>query len=113
VPQIVIVIIIIIIIIIIVVVVVVVVVVAFTAVSTQRLGKHVPAATDTHETIEVLLETVFSTRYVKLLVLDHSEGETHQTDVCLYGILCKFHFYILFRLAGLCRSSNPIIIYNT
>jgi ParB-like chromosome segregation protein Spo0J len=30
--------------------------------SRQRLGKHVPAATDTHATIEVLLETVFSTR---------------------------------------------------
>jgi hypothetical protein len=30
------------------------------AVSRQRLGKHIPAATDTHATIEVLLETVFS-----------------------------------------------------
>jgi hypothetical protein len=32
----------------------------------QRLGKHVPAATNTHSTIEVLLETVrvFPTRYV-------------------------------------------------
>jgi hypothetical protein len=28
----------------------------------QRLGKHVPAVTDTHATIEILLETVFSTR---------------------------------------------------
>jgi hypothetical protein len=32
-----------------------------TFVSRQRLGKHVPAATDKHKTIEVLLETVFST----------------------------------------------------
>jgi hypothetical protein len=29
------------------------------------LVKHVPAATDTHATIEVLLETVFSIRSVK------------------------------------------------
>jgi hypothetical protein len=36
-----------------------------TFVSRQRLGKHVPAATDTHATIEVLLETVFSTRSVR------------------------------------------------
>jgi hypothetical protein len=33
-----------------------------TFVSRQRLGKHVPAATDKHATIKVLLETVFSTR---------------------------------------------------
>jgi hypothetical protein len=31
----------------------------------QRLGKHVPAATDTRATIEILLETVFSTRSVQ------------------------------------------------
>jgi hypothetical protein len=36
-----------------------------TFVSKQRLGKHVPAATDTHATIEILLETVFSTRSVQ------------------------------------------------
>jgi hypothetical protein len=30
----------------------------------QRLGKHVPAATNTHATIEVPLKTVFSTRSV-------------------------------------------------
>jgi hypothetical protein len=33
-----------------------------TFVSTQRLGKHIAVATDMHATIEVLLETVFSTR---------------------------------------------------
>jgi hypothetical protein len=33
---------------------------AFRAVCRQRLGKHVPAATDTHATIEVLLEAGFS-----------------------------------------------------
>jgi hypothetical protein len=36
-----------------------------TFVSRQRLNKHVPAATDKHATIEVLLETVFSTRPVQ------------------------------------------------
>jgi hypothetical protein len=36
-----------------------------TFVSRQRLGKHVPAATDTHATIEVLLSMVFSTRSVQ------------------------------------------------
>jgi hypothetical protein len=36
-----------------------------TFVSRQRLGKHLPAATDTHATIEVLLEMVFSIRSVE------------------------------------------------
>jgi hypothetical protein len=36
-----------------------------TFVSTQRLGKHVDTATDTHITIEVLLETAFSTLSVQ------------------------------------------------
>jgi hypothetical protein len=32
------------------------------AISRQRFGKHVSAAADTHATIEVLLETMFSIR---------------------------------------------------
>jgi hypothetical protein len=36
--------------------------VACRVVSRQRHGKHVPAATDAHATIEVLLDTVFSIR---------------------------------------------------
>jgi hypothetical protein len=36
-----------------------------TFVSRQWLGKHVAAATDMHSIIEVLLETVFSTRSVQ------------------------------------------------
>jgi hypothetical protein len=36
-----------------------------TFVSRQRLGKHVPAAADTHATIEVVLELVFSARSVQ------------------------------------------------
>jgi hypothetical protein len=38
-----------------------------TFVSRQRLGKYVPAATDTHATIEVMLETAFSARSVKMV----------------------------------------------
>jgi hypothetical protein len=34
-------------------------------VSRQRIGKHVPAATNTHTTIVLLLETVFYTRSVQ------------------------------------------------
>jgi hypothetical protein len=37
-----------------------------TFVSRQRLGKHIPAATDTHATIEVLLETAFSIRSLQM-----------------------------------------------
>jgi hypothetical protein len=36
-------------------------IIACIAVSRQLLGKYVPAATNTHATIEVLLEKVFST----------------------------------------------------
>jgi hypothetical protein len=34
-------------------------------VSRHRIGKYVPVATNTHATIELLLETVFSTRSVQ------------------------------------------------
>jgi hypothetical protein len=34
-------------------------------VSRQRIGKHVPAATNTNTTIELLLETAFSIRSVQ------------------------------------------------
>jgi hypothetical protein len=36
-----------------------------TFVSRQRLGKHIPAPTDKHATIDVMLVTVFSTRSVQ------------------------------------------------
>jgi hypothetical protein len=39
--------------------------VAVKPVSRQWIGKHVPAATTTHTTVELLLETVFSTRSVQ------------------------------------------------
>jgi hypothetical protein len=34
-------------------------------VSRQLIGKHIPAATNAHATMELLLETVFSTRSVQ------------------------------------------------
>jgi hypothetical protein len=36
------------------------------AAARKRLGKHVPAETDTQASIEILLETVFSTRSVQM-----------------------------------------------
>jgi hypothetical protein len=36
-----------------------------TFVSRQQLGKHFPSVTDTHATIDLLLDTAFSTRSVK------------------------------------------------
>jgi hypothetical protein len=54
-----------------------------TFVSRQRLGKHVPAATDTHATTEILLETTF--------LLDPCKGvirkTTGTTESALYGSL--------------------------
>jgi hypothetical protein len=41
------------------------------AVARQRLDKHIFAATDTHETTDDLLETMFPMRFVPPL---HSEG---------------------------------------
>jgi hypothetical protein len=35
------------------------------SVSRQRIGKHAPAATNTHTMIELLLEMLFSTRFVQ------------------------------------------------
>jgi hypothetical protein len=34
-------------------------------VSKKRIGKHIPAATNMHATIELLLETLFSTQSVQ------------------------------------------------
>jgi hypothetical protein len=44
-------------------------------VSRQQIGKHVPAATDTHTTIELLLETVFSVRSVQSGYKEDNWGE--------------------------------------
>jgi hypothetical protein len=40
-----------------------------TAVARQRLSKHVSAATNTHATIEEMLEAVISMRYMSLQML--------------------------------------------
>jgi hypothetical protein len=45
-----------------------------TFVSRQRLGKHVPAGTNKHATIVVLLETVFSVRFVQRKTTRASES---------------------------------------
>jgi hypothetical protein len=37
-------------------------------VSRQRIGKHVPATTNTHTTIQLLLQTVFSALPVQVVV---------------------------------------------
>jgi hypothetical protein len=42
----------------------------------QRIGKHVPAATNTHATIELLLETVFSTRSMQMAYNEDRWGDT-------------------------------------
>jgi hypothetical protein len=44
-------------------------------VSRQRIGKHVPAATNMNTTIELLLETVFSTRSVQYGYKEDSWGD--------------------------------------
>jgi hypothetical protein len=58
-----------------------------TFVSKQRLGKHVPAATGTHAIIEVLLETVFSTRSVKRGISQekHYVSSTKRSQQRLFG----------------------------
>jgi hypothetical protein len=59
------------------------VIVACRAVSRQRLGKRVPAAMDTHATIEVLLEAVFSTR--PLRVVGGDEKGSFEFETVNYG----------------------------
>jgi hypothetical protein len=53
------------------------------SVSRQRIGKHVPAATNAHRTIELPLETVFSAWSLQSLG-DPVRGER---EVCVYGRL--------------------------
>jgi hypothetical protein len=45
-------------------------------VSRQWIGKHVPAATNTHATIELLLETVFPTWSVQMGYKEYNWGES-------------------------------------
>jgi hypothetical protein len=47
----------------------------------QRFGKHVPYATNTYTTIELLLETGFSVRSVQT---DYKENNWGNTPTCMY-----------------------------
>jgi hypothetical protein len=63
------------------------------AVSRQRLGKHVPAATDTHAITEVLLEVVFSIRYVQR---GSKEANWNSWNgFAIYTWLSNFRIYII------------------
>jgi hypothetical protein len=55
-----------------------------TPVSRQLLGEYVPAETDKHATIEVLLETVFFTLSIKRGYVEDNLGQQSQfcTGVC-------------------------------
>jgi hypothetical protein len=54
-----------------------------TFISRQRLRKHVPFATDTHATTEVLLETMFSARSVQRSYKEENLGNSQLcTEVC-------------------------------
>jgi hypothetical protein len=69
-----------------------------TFVSRQRLGKHVPAATDTHAIIEVLLETAFSARSVKS---GYKENNWGNLDISVWESVKK-----RVQLEGSCRSER-------
>jgi hypothetical protein len=56
-----------------------------TFVSRQRLDKQVPAATDTHATIKVLLETVFYTRSAQRGYKKDNRGK-RASDPCGGGV---------------------------
>jgi hypothetical protein len=56
-----------------------------TFVSWQRLGIQVPAATDTHATIDVLLKTVFSTRSVERSYTEEAGSNTSTVALRVVG----------------------------
>jgi hypothetical protein len=49
-------------------------------VSRQRISKHVPVATNTHATLEFLLETAFSTRSVQMGYKEDNWGDHFARD---------------------------------
>jgi hypothetical protein len=53
-----------------------------TSVSRKRLGKHVPAETDTHATIVVLLKKVFYIRSVQRGYKENNWGNRVSNGVC-------------------------------
>jgi hypothetical protein len=58
-----------------------------TFVSRQRIGKHIPAATDTHATIEILLEMVFCTWSVQM---GYKEDNWQPSEYCMGDCEEKF-----------------------
>jgi hypothetical protein len=82
-----------------------------TFVSRQRFSKHVPVPTDTHATIEVLLEMVFSTRSVKSGYMEDDWGnlvssvrESVKERVCWKGAAVQ---------RGLQRGSRGIALVRS
>jgi hypothetical protein len=84
------------------------------AVSMQQLGKHVTAVTDTHVTIEVLLEVVSSTRFVPRSYKEDKWGNrVFSVRMCvrgrpsrplhrdLSGLLCFF-------CTDVCKENNSV-----
>jgi hypothetical protein len=61
-------------------------------VATQRLGKHVPAVTNTHETVEELLDAVFSMRSVSCQLFRVSSSQIFVV-VALLIFSCVIHMY--------------------
>jgi hypothetical protein len=57
-----------------------------TAVARERLGKHVPAAMDTHAAIEKSLETVFSVRSVPVAMWS-APAMTGHLETVFFGFL--------------------------
>jgi hypothetical protein len=53
------------------------------SVSRQRIGKHVPAATNTHAAIELLLENVYSTRSVQMGYKEDNWGDPVSWELSL------------------------------
>jgi hypothetical protein len=51
--------------------------------SRQRIGKHVPAATNTNTTLELLLQMVFSTRPVENDYKDDNWGDPVRSHSCV------------------------------
>jgi hypothetical protein len=47
----------------------------------QHIGKHVPSATNTHKTIELLLKTMFSSRSVQRSYLEDNWGNPVSWDL--------------------------------
>jgi hypothetical protein len=72
-------------------------------VSRQQIGEHVPAATNTNTTTELLLETVFSIRSVQSFYKEDNWGD----PVC-----CQFQMRDKFCTGGLKIGPEPVKLKN-